>query len=470
MRSGSICYFSAILNFVLKANDLVYADLSSQPSPPSFSASSTSLSPSYLDLASSWDINEEALKEFVKVGKIPGNSSGISPHSKYLRLLEIRAAKIIYDKIHQSSAENNSNSDQHSEASLKSPELQQNLRQIYFIPTPTIANNVAILGVAYKNPKCHLITSKIEHKSVLNVFKELEKQGYQITYLDVDSHGKVDLEKLKQSIRPDTKLISIQTVNSEIGTLQDLKNIGAIAKEYGILFHSDASQAFCKYPIDVDAMHIDLLTIAGYKVGAPKGIAALYVRDSTKLKPIFFGSGDDLIPGSRSTPLICAFAKAVETFSFDKERLRNNFETLKNELLKIRGNTPEEEIYINSSDYSHVLSVSIAGVLLKDILDRLPQFSFSAGCSCIGRGKSNVIEAIDPQGKLPACTLRLSFSDKTNPESLKIFAKKLGEVVKKLRKEKKIKGGCEQEQSSESKTQKELNKSLDEVLNRVRAS
>lgn len=413
----------------------------------SSSPSASKPSSEYLDFAASWPANKAAMDEFLAVSKLLGNSSGISPHAEHLRKLEVAAAKVIAKKIHGSGVN-----------------LSDVFKRIHWVNSATVANNIAILGVALKNPGCHLITSKIEHKSVLNVFKELEKRGYKVTYLNVDSRGKIDLKQLQDSIRAhpnSTKLISVQMFNSEIGISQDMKAIGVIAKKHGILFHSDASQAFCKYPIDVDAMNVDLLTISGYKVGAPKGIAALYVRDASKLQPILFGSGDELCPGTRPTALICSFAKAVETFSYDMQHVRKNYEILRKDLLKIGG------MHINSSEPSHVLSVSIEGVLLKDILEHMKAFSFSAGCSCLGQDKSNVIEAIDPKGKLPGCTLRISFSDKSSAESLKKFAKNLQKVVEDLRKEKNVGSGCEQDRSADSKTQKGLNQALDQILSKI---
>lgn len=367
----------------------------------------------YLDYAASWQINEMALVKFAEVSRIFGNSSGINPHARYLRRLENQASKIIANKI------------------------GAKREQIHLINCASVANNIAILGAAYKNPGCHLITSKIEHKSILNVFKHLEKSGYKVTYLNVDHYGHIDLKQLKNSIRKNTKLISVQMFNSEIGVSQNMKAIGKIARQHGILFHSDAAQSFCKYDIDVDTMGIDLLTISGYKIGAPKGIAALYVRNVEQLKPIMFGSGDKLFPGTKSTALICAFGKAVENFKFDKNRINENYTILVNELKKIEG------VYINSSEPSHVVSISIAGVLLKDILDKMQEFSFSAGCSCLGQNKSDVIEAIDPQGKLPSCTIRISFSDRVGARQLMVFSKKLRDIVEQLRNEKVVREGCE---------------------------
>lgn len=428
---------------------LLACDPNSKTRPlPSGSLSLSLLGGTYLDYAASWDINEAALVEFIAVSKILGNSSGINPHSEYLRKLELHSTKIISDKIHDT------------KCISKNKATEPDLHQIHFVTSASLANNIAILGVAYKNPGCHFITSKIEHKSILNVFKHLEKKGYEVTYLDVDRYGKIDFEQLKKSIRSNTKLISVQMVNSEIGVLQDLVSIGRLAKENGILFHSDASQAFCKYPINVDAIGLDLLTISGYKIGAPKGIAALYVRAPEKLQPIFFGSGDPFFPGTKPTALICSFAKAVETFSFNIDKVRRNYGILQDELLKTEGGG----IYINSSAPSHVFSVSIERVLLKDVLEQTKGLSsFSAGCSCLGQDRSNVIAAIDPSGKLPQCTLRLSFSDKVDSKKLKIFAKKLRKIIQKLRKNKKVRNGCEHSVNPEKNGSKQLDKKLDEI-------
>jgi cysteine desulfurase len=384
----------------------------------------------YLDQAASYTVSEKALQEFLKIARLDGNFSGLNSHAKHLKKIEGRAAKIIANM------------------TKAKPE------QLHFINSATVANNIAILGVAYKNPGCHLITSKIEHKSVLNVFRHLEKNGYKVTYLNVDRYGNVDLEQLRRSIRKDTKLISIQMLNSEIGALQDLKAIGKIAHQYGILFHTDAAQAFCKYDIDVEALHIDLLTMAGHKIGAPKGIAALYVRDFSQLQPILFGSGDKLFPGSKPTELIAAFAVAVQNFKWNREKIKRNFEALTTELTKI------EKIHLNTTQPSHVVSLSIERVLLTDLLQRLQNYSFSAGCSCTGAERSNVMEAIDPENKLPSCTIRVSFSDSTEPQQLKKFAQQLKIVVDQLRQEKSVGNGCE---SVDNVKKKDLGNSIDKV-------
>jgi len=311
-----------------------------------------------------------------------------------------------------------------------------------FTCSAKIANNIAILGVAYKySPsECHLITSKIEHKSVLNVFKHLEEMGYSVTYLDVDRYGRVNLAQLSKSLRKETRLVSIQAFNSEIGIMQDMKKISAVVHRHSnALLHSDISQLFCKYPVDVS--FLDMATFSGYKIGSPKGIAALYVKDFQKLTPIVFGSGNSLWPGTVPTELVSSFASAVKVYKMDLQKVTSLFEILRKEIMKI------EDVFINSINPTHVFSVSIKGVLLKDVIQEMKDFSFSSGCSCLGQGESNVKEAIDPEGKLPSCTLRLSFSDSVSPAMIIKFAARLHFVFDTLRKRKKVTEGCENDNS-----------------------
>lgn len=372
--------------------------------------------PVYFDVAASYPSDELALKEFLKVSRMLGNSSGFNTYSKKLKKIEEDSAKTIAERIHCDAS------------------------QILFTPSATVSNNIAILGVAYKNPKCHLITSKIEHKSVLSVFRYLESIGYSVTYLSVDAHGQVDLNELEASIRPETRLVSIQSFNSEIGSRQNLKTISTIVHNHkNIVFHSDVSQSFGKYQIDFSLL--DLATFSGYKIGAPKGIAALYIKDRSVLSPIMFGSGDELLPGTKPTALIASFATAVKNFKFDSAKVEKNFLVLKEEIEKI------PDVVVNSDTPSHVLSVSIKGVLLKDLIEALEGWAFSSGCSCSGQGESEVMQAIRQAiGKYLSCTLRISFPDKIDSKILVKFAKKLKEEVERLRKLKTVDSGCESDE------------------------
>ncbi len=372
------------------------------------SLSYISVADNYLDYAASAPINNESLNKFNAISKLEKEAL-----SKNLKQIVEESSKTIS---HRLGCEPN---------------------QIVFTSSATMSNNLAILGVAFKNPGCHLITSKIEHKSVLNVFKHLETLGYKVTYIDVDRYGNLNLKQFKESIKPETRFVSIQAFNSEIGTRQNMEEIAKIIRKHeNIMFHSDISQSFGKYPLDISIL--DLATFCGYKIGSPKGIAALYIKDSSKIAPVFFGPGNKFFPGSAPLALFSAFAKTVETYKFDLNVIEKNFESLKQEISNI------SDVYINSEKPSHVFSVSIKGVLLRDVIDRLKKFSFSSGCSCLGQGgESNVKEAIDPEGKLPSTTLRISFSDKVPEKNLIDFAKTLKTEVEKLREEKSVSDNCE---------------------------
>ena len=167
---------------------------------------------------------------------------------------------------------------------------------------------------AYQSKGKHIITSKIEHHAILHTCEWLEKQGYEITYLDVDENGVVKLDELKKAIRPDTILISVMFANNEIGTIQPIKEIGEIAKEHGILFHTDAVQAFGQVPIDVNEYHIDMLSASGHKLNGPKGIGFLYIRKGVKIRSLIHGGAQERKrrAGTENVPGIVGLGKAVE--------------------------------------------------------------------------------------------------------------------------------------------------------------
>ena len=174
--------------------------------------------------------------------------------------------------------------------------------------------------------KGHLITSQIEHSSVINASEQLEKEGFSVTYLSVDHEGCVDPDAVRAAIREDTCLISIMHANNEVGTLQPIAEIGAIAKEHGIAFHSDAVQSFTKENIHVDEMHIDMLSVSSHKVHGPKGVGALYVRSGITLLPLLFGGEHERKrrAGTENAPGIVGFAQAVELASQDaRENMRH---------------------------------------------------------------------------------------------------------------------------------------------------
>lgn len=189
-------------------------------------------------------------------------------------------------------------------------------REIYFTAGGSESDNWAIKGIAesYKDKGNHIITSAIEHHAVLHTCEYLEKKGYEITYLPVDQDGKISLNDLEQAIRPTTILISIMFANNEIGTIQPIKEIGAIAKKHNIVFHTDAVQAVGHVAIDVNEMNIDLLSLSGHKLYGPKGIGVLYVRKGIKLKSFIHGGGQErgLRAGTENVPGIVGLGAAIE--------------------------------------------------------------------------------------------------------------------------------------------------------------
>jgi len=194
-------------------------------------------------------------------------------------------------------------------------------REIVFTSGGTEADNFAIAGVAYQNAKKgkHIITTAIEHPAVLNTCKHLETHGFEVTYLGVDRHGIVSLDDLREAIREDTILITIMHANNEIGTIEPMKEIGEIAKEKGIILHSDAVQAVGKIPVNVDEAGVDLISMSAHKIYGPKGVGAMYMRRGTKVEPLIRGGHHERNrrAGTENVPGIVGFGKAVEVAASD---------------------------------------------------------------------------------------------------------------------------------------------------------
>ena len=194
---------------------------------------------------------------------------------------------------------------------------------IYFTAGGSESDNWALVATAeaYASKGKHIITSKIEHHAILHTCDYLVSRGYEITYIDVDEKGVIKLDQLKAAIRPDTILISVMIANNEIGTIQPIEEIGAIAKAHGILFHTDAVQAYCQVPIDVDKMHIDMLSISGHKINGPKGIGFLYIRKGVKIRSFIHGGAQERKrrAGTENVPSIVGLGKAVEMAVADME-------------------------------------------------------------------------------------------------------------------------------------------------------
>jgi len=312
-------------------------------------------------------------------------------------------------------------------------------QEIIFTSGGTESNNLAIKGLALASKgKSRLITSKIEHASVLNVVKSLGKIGFQTSYIDVDGEGFVDLEQLEKTIDKQTLLVSIQHANQEIGTIQDIKEIGRICKEKEVLFHVDAAQSFTKVPIDVEKMNIDLLSISAHKIHGPKGIGALYVREGVKLKPLIEGGYNEfgLRSGTENIPGIVGFAKAVEIADESQiEHMRSLRDYLMDGLLEIHDsklNGPKGEKRLCNNVNITFKYVEGESVLLH--LD-MRGIIVTTGSACFSKTlqPSHVILALGLKHEDAHGSIRFSLSKYNTLEEMDYAIKNVKEVVEELR-------------------------------------
>ena len=315
--------------------------------------------------------------------------------------------------------------------------------EIIFTGSGTEGDNLAIRGVAraYKNRGKHIIVSSIEHPGVRNTCKDLEKEGYEITVLNVDENGVVDLEQLKSAIKDETILISVMHANNETGVIQPIEEIGKIAKEHKVLFHVDAVQSMGKLPIDPKGMGIDLLVFTAHKFYGPKGVGALYVRNGVRLGKVITGGGQErkLRPGTTNTPLIVGMAKALEKAYAEREEenkrvgaLRDYFEE---EILKripeivINGKNVPRLPGTSSVTFKYVegesilLSLSMKGIAV----------SSGSACSSDELQASHVLLAMGIPEEFAHGTIRFSLGKYNTKEEIDYTIEAVTEVIGKLR-------------------------------------
>lgn len=315
--------------------------------------------------------------------------------------------------------------------------------ELIFTSGATEANNLAIFGTVLNAPpeKKHLITSKIEHNAVLNPIKRLEKEGFKITYLDVDREGFVNPDDLKAAITPQTALVSIIHGNHEIGTIQDLKALGAVCRERGVLFHTDAAQSFAKTPINVRRDLVDLLSINAHKMHGPKGVGALFVRKGVRLQKILEGAPQEfnLRPGTENVPGIVGFAAAAkiafQNLAADAEYISSIRDRLIARLLEI------PDTHLNGPRGSRRLPTNaditfrfIEGeAILMHLSMRGVYVSSGSACSSKSLTPSNVLTAIGLKHEDAHGSIRFSFSKLNTTEEVDRAAQKVKEVVELLR-------------------------------------
>ncbi len=312
--------------------------------------------------------------------------------------------------------------------------------EIIFTSGGTESNNLALRGIAYANKHLgkHIITTKIEHLSVLNTCNSLIEEGFDVTFLDVDKNGFVDLKKLEKLIKKETTLVSIMHANSEIGTIQDIKKIGEICRRKRTLFHTDAGQSFTKVPIDVKKMRIDLLSVSSHEIHGPKGAGALCVRKGTKIKPQVTGGSQEskLRAGTENVPGIIGLAKAVELMEKkDVDRMKSLRYKLISGLLSIpdsRLNGPKGDKRLCNN-----VNVSFKGVEGESLLTYLDTkgICVSTGSACSSReeGASHVLKAINVDEESIMGSVRLTLSKFTTENEIDYTIKSVKGIVKHLR-------------------------------------
>lgn len=317
-------------------------------------------------------------------------------------------------------------------------------KEIYFTGGGSEADNWAIKGVAFSNRKKgnHIITSKIEHHAVLHTCEYLEKfHGFEVTYLDVDEDGMISLDELKNAIKKETILISIMFANNEIGTVEPIEEIGKIAKENNVLFHTDAVQALGHLEIDVKEMNIDLMSITAHKLYGPKGIGALYIRQGIKLHNLIHGGAQEKRrrAGTENIVGIVGFAKACELAMSDLEESKKRLTTLRDKLMNgILENIPYSKLNGHRTKrLPNNVNISFEfiegeGILL--LLDHV-KVAASSGSACTSGSldPSHVLMAIGLPHEKAHGSLRLTIGDMTKEEDIDFVIEKLPPIIEKLR-------------------------------------
>lgn len=370
----------------------------------------------YFDNAATTYVKEEVLKEMLPYfQECYGNASAIYSIG--------REAKRAMEKARKRVAE----------------AIGANMHEIYFTSCGSESDNLAIKGVAYanKNKGNHIITSKIEHHAVLNTCQSLEKQGFEVTYLNVNKNGIIDIGELVSSIKKETILISIMTANNEIGSIQPIEKIGKIAKEHHILFHTDAVQAIGNLKIDVKKENIDLLSMSGHKFYAPKGIGALYVREGVSFEKLQDGGHQerDKRAGTENIAQIVGIGKAIELIykNFDEynqklTRFRNLY------ISEIEKRIPKAKL--NGDRVNRLpgnCNFSFEGIDAQKLLFQLDEIGIcaSAGSACSTGDSlpSHVLTAIGLNQEQAGSTLRISFGDSNTEDDVKFLIDNLEKLI-----------------------------------------
>ncbi len=371
----------------------------------------------YLDYAATTGVKDEVLKEMLPYFGIeygnPSSIYGIGRHAK-------KAIEEARQRVARA--------------------INAQPKEIYFTGCGSESDNTALKGIArsLKNRGNHIITSKIEHHAILNSCKSLEKEGFEVTYLNVDKEGLINLQELENSITNNTILISIMTANNEIGTIQPIKEIGQIAKEHNVYFHTDSVQAIGNLKIDVNQMNIDSLSMSAHKFYGPKGVGALYVRDGVPFEKLQDGGHQekDKRAGTENTAGIVGLGKAIEL-------AYKNIDSYNEKLLDLRefyfSRIEQEfsEVKINGHRNKRLpgnANVSFKGVNGGDLLLRLDEMGICAStgsaCNSASAEPSHVLVAIGVEPEYLQGSLRTTFGEKTHRDDINYLVTCLKKIIK----------------------------------------
>lgn len=315
--------------------------------------------------------------------------------------------------------------------------------EIIFTSGGTEADNMAIFGTAYARQKegKHIITTAIEHHAVLHACEKLEKEGFTVTYLPVDQTGRIKAEQVKEALRDDTILVTIMYGNNEVGTIQPIAEIGAILKEHTATFHTDAVQAFGLEKMDVEALHVDLLSVSAHKINGPKGIGFLYAKTGVKLTNILYGGSQEKKrrAGTENVPAVIAFAKAAELAGQSSQQRMEQYNGFKNILIE-QFQQANIDFHLNGHQTSvlpHVLNVTFPGTDVESFLINLDMagvlVSSGSACTAGSIDPSHVLVAMYGQNAPELrSSIRFSFGLGLTDELVREAGKRTAEIVKRL--------------------------------------
>lgn len=315
-------------------------------------------------------------------------------------------------------------------------------KEIIFTSGATESNNLAIKGVAgfYGDRKKHIITLQTEHKCVLNACRNLERKGFKVTYLPVETNGLVDLSKLEKAFTDETILVSIMAVNNEIGVIQPLEEIGKLCRSKGVFFHTDAAQAFGKIPLDVIDQHVDLMSISGHKIYGPKGIGALFVgrKPRVRIEAIIDGGGQErgMRSGTLPTPLIVGLGEAAKIASIEMETEYQRIKKLSDYLTKELMGIPE--VYLNGDKEKRIagnINLSFSCIEGESMIGELKSLAVSSGSACTSASlePSYVLRALGVDEELAHTSIRFGIGRFTTEEEVEYAINIVKKSVARLR-------------------------------------